>query len=125
MAAKKVHTQRGQFMLVVMAALDDITDRTPSKREVIRQIEKKGYLKLTPELLAAYRDSGEPVWHNLVAWAREDLAELGYIERGRRDAWPATGKVGERLARLRDELQKPEYQQGLDICLTHSSRGWG
>jgi len=92
-----------------------LKDRTPSKRDVIRHIEKNGYLKLTPDLLAKYRDSGEPAWHNLVAWAREDLAELGYIKRGQRDALAATSKVAERLARLIEELKDPELQRALDF----------
>ena len=44
-----IESRSGQFILVLLAALMDLSDRTPSKREVENQIEKVGYFKLSPE----------------------------------------------------------------------------
>ena len=52
-------TKEGEFIVVLLATLEDFGDQTPSKREVEQHIENRGYLnlKLSPKLLESYGKS--------------------------------------------------------------------
>ena len=102
-----IESRSGQFILVLLAALMDLSDRTPSKREVENQIEKVGYFKLSPEIeIPSLRFEGRT--------AVEDAPCIRATKRRRqralktlavRDAWEISKKGSERL---RDSNNKCE-----------------
>lgn len=97
-----INSARGQFIVVLLAALADLSDRIPSKAEVENHIQKTGYLKLTPELLKqAYASKTEAKWKTLLAFARQDAFDRGLLKRSAfLGTWEISDKGLERLARF-------------------------
>jgi Mrr N-terminal domain len=97
-----INSERGQFILVLLAALVELSDHIPSKAEVETHIEKAEYLKLTSELLKqAYASKTEAKWKTLLAFARQDALDRGLLKPPVvRGTWEISAKGLERLARF-------------------------
>jgi hypothetical protein len=106
-----IHSRSGQFILVLLAALVDLSDRIPSKREVENHIQKAGYLKLTPELSKqAYDSKAEPMWKTVLAYARRNAVDREYIKRAKmRDAWEISEKGVQRLAKFEQQFRDGKF----------------
>lgn len=97
-------------MIVLLATLEDLNDRIPSKREVESHIEKCGYLNLTPELLEFYESKQEPAWKTELAQARRDAIDEGWLKKLiYRDAWEISEEGPNVLARATERLQTGKW----------------
>jgi hypothetical protein len=109
MGVKKIsiYATQGQFMMVLLASLVDLSERIPSKEEVERHVEKCGYLKLSPELAKeSYDSKAEPKWKTRLAYARRDAVDKGFLKRlAVRNAWEISDKGLERFARLEQQFR--------------------
>lgn len=103
----RLHTPAGEFFLVLLAALVDLPDRIPSKREVENHIQKAGYLSLPPEYVTgAYDSKSEAKWKTLLAYARRNAVDRGHIKPlTRRDAWEISDKGRKRFEELRQKFR--------------------
>jgi len=73
-----IESRSGQFILVLLAALMDLSDRTPSKREVENQIEKLDISSFRRKLKSrAYDSKAEPQWKTLLAYAQRNAVDRG------------------------------------------------
>lgn len=76
-----IYETQGQFMMVLLASLVDLSDRIPSKEEVERHVEKCRYFKLPPELSKeSYDSKAEPKWKTRLAYARRDAIDRGLLK---------------------------------------------
>ncbi len=82
---------RGQTMALLLAVLDDICVSV-SKREVIQYIASRKFFDIQDEDRLPYpsAQSNEPRWHCLIAWARKDCVERGWLFDDERDSWGIT-----------------------------------
>jgi hypothetical protein len=132
MAGKRidVYSKRGQFTLVLLAALADMPDTIPSKAEVVQHIEKRRYLNLTPELSRrAYNSKSEPEWVTEVAMARRDAVDKEFIEHLKvRDAWEISKTGLKVVARFEERFKEDNLEVGRleflsDLFVERMSRG--
>lgn len=102
-----MYATQGQFMMVLLASLVDLSDRVPSKQEVERHVEECGYLKLSPELARqSYDSKAEPKWKTRLAYARRDAIDMGLLKRLTvSNAWEISEKGLERFARLEERFR--------------------
>jgi hypothetical protein len=107
LAKISIYSHSGQFLLVLLAALVDLSDRIPSKREVENHIQKARWLNLTPELLKqAYQSKAEPMWKTWLAFARENAIDRGFLKPlTRRDAWEISDKGTQLLTKFEQRFR--------------------
>jgi hypothetical protein len=103
----RLHTPGGEFLLVLLAALVDLSDRIPSKREVENQIQKAGYLNLPPDhLTESYDSKSEAKWKTLLAYARRNAVDRGHMNPLKaRDAWEISDKGRSRFEELQQKFR--------------------
>ena len=106
-----LYSRSGQFMLVLLAALVDLSDRIPSKSEVEQHIEKQRYLKLTPELLSrAYDSKAESQWKTILAYARRNLIDRNFLEPLKvSDAWEISEKGTDRFHKFEQNFKDGKF----------------
>ena len=109
MARIYLSSRPGQFLIVLLAALADL-GHSPSKREVENHVEKAGHLRLSPELLQAYESKPEPKWKTLLAYARRNAVEKGYMKHLiRPDAWEISDSGFRRFAAFEEEFKSGKF----------------
>jgi hypothetical protein len=106
-----IYSRSGQFILVLLAALVDLSDRIPSKREVETHVQKAGYLKLTPELSnQAYDSKAEPMWKTLLAYARRNAIDRELLKPlTATDAWEISKEGEERFAKFEQQFRDGKF----------------
>jgi hypothetical protein len=107
-----VTERRAQFVFVLLAALEDLSDRIPSKHEVERHIEKHGYLKLPDaQLWESYDSKEEEKWKTELAFARAEAVRRNLMNRSTvRDVWEVTETGLNRLAKMKLDLQQGKFK---------------
>jgi hypothetical protein len=105
------HARETQFIMVLLAALVDLSDKVPTKREVEKHIEKRGYLKLPEELLKkAFDSKAEEEWKTLLAFARARAIKGEWLKPlSRRDAWEISERGEKFFARLEQRFRAGEF----------------
>lgn len=107
----RLDSTRGQFIMVLLAALADLSDRIPTKREVERHIEKRGYLTLPREFLErAYESKAEPMWKTELAWARKDAKDRGLLNPTAKDEWEISEKSTAKFAFIERDFQSGKLE---------------
>jgi len=105
-----MYSRRGEFAIVLLAALNDFSPRTGSKREVLQQIEKCGYLNLSADLLRSYDSNSEPIWQTEIAYARRDAVDKGWMKRMvQQDVWEVSDEGLAALARTKERVLSGQY----------------
>src|SRR5262245_48443015 len=105
----KLYSRRGQFILILLATLEDLGGQTASKADVTRYIEARGYINFTPELLTSYQSKNEPVWQTELAMARRDAVDRGGLKTlKQQDAWEISEKGRGLLRRIIERLKSGE-----------------
>jgi hypothetical protein len=83
----RAYTNRGQGVLLVLFALQDLGG-TNTKQEVIARITHARWYEVTRHDLPPYEGQNEPKYHTLLAWARKDCYERDWMLRTDvRDDW--------------------------------------
>jgi Mrr N-terminal domain len=123
----RIYETQGQFMLVLLTSLEDLSDRIPSKQEVERHIQKCGYLKLSTELSTeSYDSKAEAKWQTRLAFARQDAIDRGLLKHlAIRDAWEISDKGTQRFAKLDRIFEVANLtSSNLQFCQSLFSSGW-
>jgi hypothetical protein len=109
----KIYSPQGQFVLVLLAALVDLSDRIPSKHEVESHVQKAGYLKLAPELLKqAYDSKAEPKWKTLLAYARQYAVARGLLKPlAVINAWEISDEGRQRLEKFEQQFREGKFDR--------------
>lgn len=72
------YTNRGQGVFLVLYALNELGGSN-AKQDVIRCISNGGWYDVTRHDLPPYEGQNEPKYHTLLAWARKDCYERGWM----------------------------------------------
>ena len=105
-----MYSRRGEFAIVLLAALNDFSPRAGSKREVLQQIGKCGYLNLSADLLRSYDSNSEPIWQTEIAYARRDAVNKGWMKRMvQQDVWEVSDEGLAALARTEERVLSGQY----------------
>ncbi|MFZ0889495.1 MAG: hypothetical protein WA005_13660 [Candidatus Binataceae bacterium] len=106
-----IYSRSGQFILVLLAALVDLSDKIPSKRAVENHVQKVGYLKLTPKLSKqAYDSKAEPMWKTVLAYARRNAIDRGLLKHlAVTDAWEISEKGRQRFVKFEQQFRDGKF----------------
>jgi hypothetical protein len=99
------NSRRGQEMILVLSALESIRG-VSRKTEVIDYIVGRGWISVSGNDRVPYEGQSEPRFRTLLAYARKDAVEKGYMFDSGYDCWEIT----------RDGLSALKRARGLFSC---------
>jgi hypothetical protein len=85
-----VYGDRGQCMVMLLAALSELR-AIRTKQEVLAYIQHHHWFDIQADDWNPYPSQTEPKWHTMIAWARKDCVERGWMfDHDELDSWEAT-----------------------------------
>ncbi len=102
------HSNRGQGMMLVMQALEELRGSN-TKNDVLTYVNESRYYEITRFDLPPYPNQNEPKYHTLLAWARKDIEQRGWLLYEGRDAWALNGGGLAKIKEFRGKTEKEDW----------------
>lgn len=103
------YTNRGQGVFLVLHALQSLGGSN-AKQDVIGCISAGGWYDVTRHDLPPYEGQNEPKYHTLLAWARKDCYERGWmLPTDQRNDWSISREGRRILERAIERYRRKEW----------------
>ena len=90
MSIKEIPEKYEKQFAILLSLID--LGGSGTKRKVLNNLVAKGYIYVNTKYYKKLQSNGEPAWENDLAWERQHLLDMGYLETAARGTWTISNR---------------------------------